>query len=84
MVKRYAWERSERATGVPVRDVATRLALPMTLEGDVVLGVAAVQALAEIHPPDLERRLAPLRDKTARAEVRRVAEAALAEPGHCR
>lgn len=65
-------------------DVATRLALPMTLEGDVVLGVAAVQALAEIHPPDLERRLAPLRDKTARAEVRRVAEAALAEPGHCR
>lgn len=65
-------------------DVARRLASPVGPESDVVLGVAALSALAEIHPPDLAARLAPLRDKAVRAEVRRAAESALSEAGRCR
>ena len=53
-------------------------------EADERLGVAAIDALAVLHPRDLEKRLAPLRAKGVRAPVRRAADRALAEPGACR
>jgi HEAT repeat protein len=68
-------------------DYLTKVALRMlhpSFEYDVTLGVAAAQALGEIHPPDLGQRLAPMLDKSAHAEARRTAELAIAEPGRCR
>lgn len=53
-------------------------------EADERIGVAAIDALAALHPPDLAERLAPLREKGVRLPVRRAAERALAEPGLCR
>ncbi|MBX3208362.1 MAG: HEAT repeat domain-containing protein [Labilithrix sp.] len=53
-------------------------------EADERLGMAAIEALSALHPPDLDRRLAPLRAKEVRMPVRRAAERALAEPGVCR
>jgi HEAT repeat protein len=53
-------------------------------EADERLGVAAIDALSTLHPPDLEKRLAPLRAKEVRLPVRRAAERAIAEPGACR
>jgi HEAT repeat protein len=53
-------------------------------EADERLGMAAIDALAAIHPADLDKRLAPLRAKTVRAPVRQAVERAIAEPGTCR
>jgi len=53
-------------------------------EADERIGMAAIDALAALHPSDLEKRLAPLRAKEVRMPVRRAAERALAEPGLCR
>jgi HEAT repeat protein len=53
-------------------------------EADERIGMAAIDALATLHPPDLEKRLAPLRAKEVHLPVRRAAERALSEPGACR
>ena len=53
-------------------------------EADDRIGIAAIEALGTLHPPDLEKRLAPLRGKDIRLPVRRAAERALSEPGACR
>jgi HEAT repeat protein len=53
-------------------------------EADERMGMAAIDALAALHPGDLEKRLAPLRSKDVRMPVRRAAEHALAAPGSCR
>ena len=53
-------------------------------EADDRIGIAAIEALGALHPPDLETRLAPLRAKDVRMPVRRAAERALTEPGTCR
>ncbi len=53
-------------------------------EADERIGMAAIDALSALRPPDLEKRLAPLRAKEVRMPVRRAAERALAEPGVCR
>jgi HEAT repeat protein len=53
-------------------------------EADERLGMAAIDALAALHPADLDKRLAPLRAKEVRLPVRRAAERALVEPGVCR
>ena len=53
-------------------------------EADDRIGIAAIDALGTLHPPDLEKRLAPLRAKDVRLPVRRAAERALTEPGACR
>jgi HEAT repeat protein len=53
-------------------------------EADERIGMAAIDALAAIKPPDLDKRLAPLRAKDVRMPVRRAAERALVEPGICR
>lgn len=53
-------------------------------ESDERIGMAAIDALAALRPPDLDKRLAPLRAKEVRMPVRRAAERALAEPGVCR
>jgi uncharacterized small protein (DUF1192 family) len=53
-------------------------------EADERIGTAAIDALSLLHPPDLEKRLAPLRAKDVRLPVRKAAERALAEPGACR
>lgn len=53
-------------------------------EADERLGMAAIDALSALRPPDLAKRLAPLRAKDVRMPVRRAAERALAEPGVCR
>lgn len=53
-------------------------------EADERLGMAAIDALSALRPPDLDKRLAPLRAKEVRLPVRRAAERALGEPGLCR
>lgn len=45
---------------------------------------ASLQALAMLHPPDLAKRIAPLRAKDVRLPVRTAAERAVAEPGTCK
>ncbi|HVJ93307.1 MAG TPA: hypothetical protein VM580_26080 [Labilithrix sp.] len=51
---------------------------------DEQLSMAAIEALAALHPADLDKRLAPLRAKDVRLPLRRAAERALADPGVCR
>jgi HEAT repeat protein len=53
-------------------------------EADDRIGTAAIDALAHLHPSDIEKRLAPLREKGVRPPVKRAAERAIAEPGTCR
>lgn len=53
-------------------------------QADDRIGVAAIEALGVLHPTDLDKRLAPLRDKAVPPPVRRAAERALTEPGGCR
>lgn len=45
---------------------------------------ASLQALAMLHPPDLAKRLAPLRANDVRPQVQQAAERAIREPGTCR
>lgn len=52
-------------------------------ETDERLGGAAIEALIAIHPPDLDKRLEPLRARDVRLPVRRAAERARSEPGIC-
>lgn len=53
-------------------------------EADERIGMGAIDALSHLHPPDIEKRLAPLREKGARPPVKRAADRAVAEPGSCR
>jgi hypothetical protein len=53
-------------------------------EADDRIGTAAIDALAHLHPRDIDKRLAPLREKGVRPVVKRAAERAIAEPGSCR
>jgi hypothetical protein len=55
-----------------------------TNDADDRIGLAAIEALGTLHPADLDKRLAPLRDKNVRMPVRRAAERALGEQGGCR
>lgn len=68
-------------------DRLTKLALlarqPVDAADDQI-GTAAIDALAHLHPADIEKRLAPLREKGVRPPVKRAAERAIAEPGTCR
>jgi HEAT repeat protein len=60
---------------------AGRLADPMAEPGEHLLGAAALLALGELAPPDLEARLKPLRAKGAPAQVRQAADAVLHRSG---
>jgi hypothetical protein len=60
-----------------------KLASPNADEGDRLMGKSALTALALIHPKDLERRLAPLRDKSSPAAVRLFALTALHTAPRC-
>ncbi|MBX3232836.1 MAG: hypothetical protein KIT84_42560 [Labilithrix sp.] len=53
-------------------------------EADERIGTAALEALGMLHPPDIEKRLAPLRDPKSRTLLKRAADAAVAERGSCR
>jgi hypothetical protein len=60
------------------------LALAPVDDADERIGMAAIDGLTALHPPDLGKRLAPLREKGARSPVKRAAERALTDPGVCR
>ncbi len=62
-------------------DYAAKLADPMAEPGDHMIGAAALLALGDLHPPDLESRLKPLRAKSAPAQARQAADAVLHRPG---
>jgi HEAT repeat protein len=64
-------------------ELALRLNEPLDVT-DETLGFAALDALGALHPADLGRRLAPLREASARALVRRATERALTETAICR
>ncbi len=72
-----------------VKDAAdrlTKLALRSRTpvdEADVKIGMAAIDALAALHPADLAARLAPLRAKGVGIPVRLAADRALRAPGTC-
>ena len=68
-------------------DRLTKLALNLRSpvdESDERIGMAAIEALGALHPPDLEERLAPLRVKEARPPVHRAADRAMSESTVCR
>lgn len=62
---------------------AIRAALPLS-DDDRRLGVAAITALARVHPPDLRERLAPMLDRRVAPEIAGVVRAALKSQGECR
>lgn len=62
---------------------AAERALHPVDEADLRLGVAALDALGRIHPPDLAKRLEKLRAKDVRTPLRHAAERALVEPTTC-
>lgn len=67
-------------------DMLTKIALgARSLTSDVErrLGAAALAALGDIHPADLERRVAPLAAKDAPLLVREMARSALAAKSTC-
>lgn len=72
-----------------VQDAADRLtrlailALHPVDEADERIGTAALDALAMLHPPDIAKRLAPLREKGSRTLLKRAADRAISEPGTC-
>lgn len=63
--------------------LARRAASPIS-DADRRLGAAAIAALGDAHPADLEKRLAPALGKDAPREVVEMAKAALAAPRVCR
>jgi HEAT repeat protein len=64
--------------------LADAAASPVADETETELGIAAIDALGKLHPPDLGKRLAKARGQGVHDEVRRAAEASLAEAGSCR
>ena len=62
---------------------AQKLADPMAEPAAHLLGAAALLALGELRPLDLEARLKPLRAKGAPAQTRQAAEAVLRRRGAC-
>jgi HEAT repeat protein len=60
---------------------AQKLADPLAEPGQHLLGAAALLALGDLRPSDLEARLKPLRAKGAPAQTRQAAEAVLHRPG---
>jgi hypothetical protein len=65
-------------------ELARSAADPMASGDELELGLAAIDALGDIHPADLAGRLAKLRDRSVRDAVRSAAEHALAAKGVCR
>jgi len=51
---------------------------------DVALGLAATDALGQLHPADLAKRLKGVHTKGARPDAQRAADAAVSAPGVCR
>ncbi len=65
-------------------ELAHAAAQPLAADADaLVLGLAALEALGQLHPADLASRLAPLRGKNVRDAVRAAAERALVTRGRC-
>ncbi len=62
---------------------AQKLADPMADPAVHMIGAAALLALGDLRPKDLEARLAPLRVKGAPAQARQAADAVLQRPGTC-
>lgn len=60
---------------------AHKLGDPMADPGDHMIGAAALLALSELRPADLEKRLAPLRAKGAPSQARQAADAVLQRKG---
>ncbi len=51
---------------------------------EVALGLAATDALGQIHPADLAKRLGPIHAKGTRPDAQRAADSAVASRGTCR
>jgi HEAT repeats len=64
-------------------ELARAAADPMASGEDIALGLAALEALGDLHPADLPSRLAKLRGKTVRDAVRAAAEHAIASQPKC-
>lgn len=62
---------------------ARRLVDPHATADARIIGRSAIGALGRIHPPDLQQRLAPLRDRRVPAVFRDVASAALHAQSTC-
>jgi HEAT repeat protein len=70
----------DRASTDALTERAQRAASPVASEAEMQIGLAAADALGKVHPGDLAKRLALLRDRSARVEVQRAAERAIASP----
>jgi hypothetical protein len=64
-------------------DYARKLVDPKATEEQRIIGRNALSGLSLIGPPDLDGRLAPLRDKSMPTVVHELVESALRERGRC-
>jgi HEAT repeat protein len=64
-------------------ELASKVSSPVSESDEMTLGLAAIDALGKIHPPDLGRRLARVMAKEARPAVRLAAQNALAAKTIC-
>jgi HEAT repeat protein len=64
-------------------DLAGKVASPIASEVEVSLGLAAIDAIGAMHPPDIARRLSSVTASGVSASVRRRARDAIAQPGTC-
>jgi hypothetical protein len=64
-------------------EFARVLASPTAEDSQRLIGRGSLAALALIHPADLEKRIAPLRDKKVPVAIRLFAQTALRTPGRC-
>ena len=65
-------------------EIARRAPLPLATDEDVQVGLAAAEAIGQLHPPDLATRLAPLRAADAKPQARTAADRALSAAPMCR
>jgi HEAT repeat protein len=62
---------------------AQKLADPMADANEHLVGAAALLALSDLHPADLQARLAALQKKGAPAQAKQAADAVLRRHGTC-
>lgn len=65
-------------------DMARASAGALPTEALTELSLAAIEALADLHPNDLSSRLGPLRSKGTSGAIKEAGARALAGPGRCR
>jgi HEAT repeat protein len=76
-------EMCDQSSLAPLTEYAQKLADPLADPNEHLLGAAALLALSDLRPKDLQERLSPLLKKGAPAQARQAADSVLHRPGAC-